>query len=707
MSVKKQIAFFIMQVFFCTLCFAQREKIDSLKKILHSLKDSTRVDCLNELSSLYIVAERKDSAEYYSKAGLKEAYKFNYINGIASSILRGAQIVMRFENDFIKSERLATISLSWYEKTANDKGLDDLYFFLWIQSFAQSKYNAAIEYAEKMYKLSEKSAFSERAWEALHMISIVYKESGNYEKSFQYNCQAYQVAFKDYKQVMCLFVFAELYAKMENYAAALNYFRQAFLLDNAESKSIRMRSGWDIWIKMEFAEVFSLTHQFDSAWHYYHLFKPSKENEVYNRIYLVSTGECYFLQKNYKNALQNFSEALVLHKKLNDQNQVMRTLIDIGKTYIDLGNDSNALKYGREALTIALNNKATQFIRDGYEILYSVYNRSQKRDSANFYFRQFIEMRDSVASDQTKAKFAAYDYEQKLALMNKEKQIAEQQLKIHQQKLQHEALEKKILIAGVIALLLLGSFIVRNIILKRRNEKQRLEHELELQQLESDKTRVELQQQASELEMQALRAQMNPHFIFNSLNSINMFILENNKLQASGYLSKFSRLIRLILQNSKEAFIPLENELEALQLYLELEALRFENKFEYKILVADEVDTTLLKVPPLIIQPYAENAIWHGLMHKKEKGHLEIELYLEKEILFCKIIDDGIGRKKAAELKSKSASTHKSMGVKITENRIARMQSNGDQTSVEIRDLVYADGSAAGTEVVLRIPVTN
>ena len=217
---------------------------------------------------------------------------------------------------------------------------------------------------------------------------------------------------------------------------------------------------------------------------------------------------------------------------------------------------------------------------------------------------------------------------------------------------------------------------------------------------------AELKQKETMLEMQALRAQMNPHFIFNSLNSINMFILENNKLQASEYLSKFSRLVRLILQNSQEAFIPLETELEALQLYLELESLRFDQKFEYKINVADDVDTTMLKVPPLLIQPYAENAIWHGLMHKKEKGHLEIELYQQQEILFCKITDDGIGRKRAAELKSKSASIHKSMGMRITADRIAMTQRK-DQlgNNIQVNDLVLADGSLGGTEVLLKIPV--
>jgi LytS/YehU family sensor histidine kinase len=215
---------------------------------------------------------------------------------------------------------------------------------------------------------------------------------------------------------------------------------------------------------------------------------------------------------------------------------------------------------------------------------------------------------------------------------------------------------------------------------------------------------AELKQKSAEMEMQALRAQMNPHFIFNSLNSINMFILENNKLQASEYLSKFSRLVRLILQNSQEALVPLGRELEAFRLYLELEALRFENKFEYKITVAGNVDTTMLRVPPLIIQPYAENAIWHGLMHKREKGHLEIDVYGEDEMLFYKITDDGIGRKEAAELKSRSASTQKSMGMRITADRIAMLQ-HRNETSITITDLVLPDGNPGGTEVLIKIPI--
>jgi sensor histidine kinase YesM len=242
----------------------------------------------------------------------------------------------------------------------------------------------------------------------------------------------------------------------------------------------------------------------------------------------------------------------------------------------------------------------------------------------------------------------------------------------------------------------------------RREEiaKIRLENELLVQKLENQITKAELKQQATELEMQALRAQMNPHFIFNSLNSINRFILQNNRTQASEYLTKFSKLVRMILQNSQTSLISLESELESLQLYLELEVLRFDDHFKFKLQVDNKLETDIIKVPPLIIQPYAENAIWHGLMHKEEKGQLDIEVSETNNHLFFKITDDGIGRKQSAALASKSATRHKSMGSKITAERIAMLQgSDSIESMVTINDLVSPEGNAAGTEVIIKIPV--
>jgi LytS/YehU family sensor histidine kinase len=152
--------------------------------------------------------------------------------------------------------------------------------------------------------------------------------------------------------------------------------------------------------------------------------------------------------------------------------------------------------------------------------------------------------------------------------------------------------------------------------------------------------------------------------------------------------------------------VPLENELDALKLYLEMEELRFEGRFHFQINTDADLEIEDLEVPPLIIQPYVENAIWHGLMHKEGQGHLSIDLHWENGTLLCQITDDGIGRKRAAELKSKSASKGKSLGMQITSHRLALINSlHEKETTVQIVDLVDPAGEACGTRVVLKIPV--
>jgi LytS/YehU family sensor histidine kinase len=214
-----------------------------------------------------------------------------------------------------------------------------------------------------------------------------------------------------------------------------------------------------------------------------------------------------------------------------------------------------------------------------------------------------------------------------------------------------------------------------------------------------------------ELEMQALRAQMNPHFIFNCLSSINSFILKNKTEEASKYLTKFSRLIRMVLNNSKEAFISLEDELETLRLYLDMEKLRFKNSFDYGFNFKNAVEVENILIPPLLLQPFAENAIWHGLMHlpdrqagKQETGFLNFDFSAEEKFLTCIITDNGVGREQAELLKSKSAEKQKSMGLKITTERLSLLNdSSNQQTFFTIEDLTDENENAIGTRVHLKI----
>ncbi len=202
--------------------------------------------------------------------------------------------------------------------------------------------------------------------------------------------------------------------------------------------------------------------------------------------------------------------------------------------------------------------------------------------------------------------------------------------------------------------------------------------------------------------MTALRAQMNPHFVFNCLSSINRFILVNQPKEASDYLIKFSRLIRLILDNSRSETVPLDKELEALQLYVEMEQMRFSNRFEYRLMVAADVQTEHLEVPPLLIQPFVENAIWYGLMHKKTPGMLQVRIFHEGKKCCIEVEDNGIGRQRAIELKSRSATVNKSLGMKMTAERLGVInQLYGTNAVVTTEDLKNEKGEAAGTRVLV------
>jgi ligand-binding sensor domain-containing protein len=221
---------------------------------------------------------------------------------------------------------------------------------------------------------------------------------------------------------------------------------------------------------------------------------------------------------------------------------------------------------------------------------------------------------------------------------------------------------------------------------------------------DDEKRILEIEKQMFSLEQTALRLQINPHFIFNSLNSIQSFVIANDTDLAINYLAKFAQLMRLILSNSYQSFIPIADELKALRYYLDIERLRFSNKFDFSFIIDPIIDTDFMEIPPMIIQPYIENAILHGILNKKEKGHIKIEMIVKGNSLLCIVEDDGIGREKAAEIKAKSDLQHKSRGMLITQKRLELLnKQNKEQMSVDIIDLKDSNGYATGTRVELMI----
>lgn len=263
---------------------------------------------------------------------------------------------------------------------------------------------------------------------------------------------------------------------------------------------------------------------------------------------------------------------------------------------------------------------------------------------------------------------------------------------------------------GVLVFVFLISTDQFNFEVKRFNYEKMLEEKNTIIQ---SSLQAEFNKKITEIEMTALRAQMNPHFLFNVLNSIKYYMVQNDARTASRYLTKFAQLIRLILNNSKSHMVKLNDELKALELYIEMESFRFNNKFDYTIEVENGVATEQIDIPPLILQPFVENAIWHGLMHKEDgRGQISIQVKPceQDDHTICFVIEDnGIGREKAGIIKTRSATQHKSVGTKITQDRIEMTnklyETNAKVEIVDLKDAYTA--KPIGTRVIVHLPIPS
>jgi tetratricopeptide (TPR) repeat protein len=352
------------------------------------------------------------------------------------------------------------------------------------------------------------------------------------------------------------------------------------------------------------------------------------------------------------------------------------------KYYSKTGNNQAALKSLKAGLQAARSSKVIPLVIKYTRELHVFLLKQGDSLQSLPYLVQYHAMLDSMDKSNTQARIATFEIEQQQLQKESEIELLQTQ----------KTSQRHYYLIGGIILMLIVLAILSRLRYKRKRDKEQLT--------------TDFKNQLAQAETKALRAQMNPHFIFNSLNSINSFVMDQQHVLASEYLIKFSKLIRLILDNSRSETISIEKELETLKLYVLLEAARFDNKFKCVYHIAGDVNTSSIMIPPMLLQPFVENAIWHGLMQKEGEGTITIDMAMKnEELLMITIEDDGIGREKAAELKSKSA-THKSHGLKVTSQRIEMMNKlNSSGAQVTIVDLKDEPGLAAGTRVVLVIPI--
>jgi tetratricopeptide (TPR) repeat protein len=326
------------------------------------------------------------------------------------------------------------------------------------------------------------------------------------------------------------------------------------------------------------------------------------------------------------------------------------------------------------------------FMAENLRLLATVNEHLGDYKEAYRFQKELTGINDSLRTDKSERAFAelqtqyqTYKKEEQINLLKKESRIKDLEIAAARR-------NKTLLIGSIIALLAASGTIIY------------------IRQLRS---RAAMQRINGELEMKALRSQMNPHFIFNSLNSIQKYIWENKQEDASEYLTKFARLIRLVLENSQHASVSLNEDLDALRLYIEMEHRRTNGKFDYSISVSPDVSGEDVSVPPLLLQPYVENAIWHGLSQKEGRGKLLVSIDKVGAALRCVVDDDGIGRKSAGRIRAIAAHKKSSIAMNISSQRIAWLQKDaGRPATVEITDK-YCNGAASGTSVQITIPLTT
>lgn len=363
--------------------------------------------------------------------------------------------------------------------------------------------------------------------------------------------------------------------------------------------------------------------------------KPSKAIEIKNKI-----ADVYASSNDFDKAISINENLLKEAEKNNDfQTQIKQKQL-LANIYFDKSEPEKAVESLKEAYTLASKKGNTAEVKKSLMALVTYYKKQGKEKEILAIYNDFLEHFDTIIqSDTTLIDAKIFQVtEEKIKQLEKEKVLKD------------ELISKKnsfnyMLIVAFFLLLIFFAFIAKALYaIKKKNK---------------------------EIALQSLRREMNPHFIFNSLNSVNQFISQNKELEANKYLTNYSMLMRNMMENSNKDFVSLSTEIEQLKKYLDLEHLRFHDKFDFNIEVDETLDTDSVFVPNMIIQPHLENAIWHGLRYKEDKGLLLLKFELKDNKIITIIDDNGIGLTKSSELKTENQKVHQSRGVTNTKERIA------------------------------------
>lgn len=605
--------------FSCIWGRAQQHDIDSLKAILvtHPAADSNQLEALNKMAFLY--------------------HQLNPDSGLA----------------------YANRQISLSEQLQHQRYLGKAYFNQGINYWAKGQYNKTLESYKTSRAILEKYGTPKNVANLNNSMAVTYQTLADYPSALKLyldNLTLFEQSKDSFMIALTCSNIGIVYKYLKQYDKSIHFYQRAVDI-NSHARNIKeLADNYG-----NIGNVYEARKMADSAIAYYQRqLMLSRQVDYIKGMAAANAGmgTSYTSSGKYAAAIQPLQDAFNVYEKLGDQNNQGTVLKSMGDAALAGGNQTTAAAYYQQSLDIFKDIENIYGQAESLQQLAMIYRQQQDYKKAYEAQQQFAALKDSIFNDEKKE--AITQMEMRYLFEKKEDSLQDAHEKrelLARAEINRQSTIKNAMGWGSVALF--AAAVAGFVLYKKRNDARQRQQE------------AEFTTEVINTEMKALRAQMNPHFIFNSLNSIGDYITKNNVPEADRYLGKFARLMRMILENSEQKNVSLSQDLKALELYMQLERLRMNNRFDYEIKVDDDINAAETMVPPLLLQPFVENSIWHGLAHKKSSGKLLILIQRESnDMIKCVVEDDGIGRTQSALVKTAGPNESTSLGMKITEARI-------------------------------------
>ncbi len=618
-----------------------------------------------------------DSAEYFANKGIELAVeldvkdtlaKFYRFKGVAFSradkyeeaveaLNQAIEVNIELEDFKSQSKNINSIGATYYREGNTTK---------------------AIEYYQQALKLAKEIDYSNIISASLNNLGAAYKKTGDYIKATEYLIEALEIAQKSeskFNEAQALGNLAQCYAVAGNIDLSNKYYLQ----EKEIKEELNDYKGLiNIYINM--GVNYSSQMEKDSALIYYNkalIYAKQLDDKTLKAILYSNIAAIYNFQKKHESAIVLLKRAYKLNKELNRTKGLINTNINLAGNYKDIKQYKKAEYHFNEALDLVQTSNLKPEMLNLYNSMSEFYATTNNFLKAYEYKDLAYQLSDTLMNSEVAGKIE--ELQVKYETEKKEQQIIHLQNEKEIDKLQSQKKTRNFLIV----LTLLASGIFGILLVARQN-------------------RVKANNKLANMNNRLLRSQMNPHFIFNSLNSVNSFILDNKPKEASSFLLRFSKLMRNILQSTRNDYTSLEQEIETLENYLNLEQLRFKETLTYNIEVSDDIDKEDIDIPPMLIQPFIENAIKHAF-HDQKNNSINIRFLLDDlDALQCEIIDNGVGIENTLSKHKKKE--HISYAMQITKERLEILNKKRKNNIIfKVVDL-KTEGKQ-GTKVIFSIPI--